>query len=81
MKKEEIKQKVTDIIVKVLGVAESNVHDDAHIENDFGADSLDVLEMTMEAEKEFHIVLPDEEIKKVNFVRDFVRLVERTING
>ena len=81
MKKEEIKQKVTDIIVKALGVAESDVHDDAHIENDFGADSLDVLEMTMEAEKEFRIVLPDEEIKKVNFVRDFVKLVERTING
>lgn len=76
MKKEEIKQKVTDIVVDVLGVEASEVQESSHIQNDLGADSLDVVELTMNVEKEFNIELGDAaEIEKIHTVGDLIEKV------
>jgi acyl carrier protein len=42
-----------------------------------GLDSLDVVELTMEVEKEYGIELPDLEIEKCYTLGDFIKLVER----
>ena len=76
MKREEIKQKVTDIVVDVLGVETSEVQESSHIQNDLGADSLDVVELTMNVEKEFNIELGDAaEIEKIHTVGDLIEKV------
>jgi acyl carrier protein len=76
MKKEEIKQKVTDIVIDVLGVEASEVQESSHIQNDLGADSLDVVELTMNVESKFNIELGDAaEIEKIHTVGDLIEKV------
>jgi acyl carrier protein len=76
MKKEEIKQKVTDIVIDVLGVEASEVQESSDIQNDFGADSLDVVELTMNVESKFDIELGDAaEIEKIHTVGDLIEKV------
>ena len=65
---EDLKQKVTEIIVKKLGVEESQVTEDASFTKDLGADSLDTVELIMEFEKEFDITIDDSEAEKIQTV-------------
>ena len=46
----------------VLGIAYSEIKDDAVLADDFGADSLDAVELVMELEHEFGISIPDEKM-------------------
>jgi len=64
----DIKQKVTEIVVKKLGVEESQVTETANFIKDLGADSLDTVELIMEFEKEFGITLADSEAEKIQTV-------------
>ncbi len=76
MKREKIKQKVTDIVVDVLGVEASEVQESSHIQNDLGADSLDVVELTLNVEKAFDIDLGDAaEVEKIHTVGDLIEKV------
>ena len=65
---EDLQQKVTEIIVKKLGVEESQVTEDASFTKDLGADSLDTVELIMEFEKEFDITIDDSEAEKIQTV-------------
>ena len=62
MKREKIEKKVNDVLNDVLGVAYSEIKDDAVLRDDFGADSLDAVEIVMALEKEFDISIPDEKM-------------------
>jgi acyl carrier protein len=64
----DLKQKVTDIIVKKLGVEESQVTDTANFTKDLGADSLDTVELIMEFEKEFDVTIEDADAEKIQTV-------------
>jgi len=71
----DYKQKVTEIIVKKLGVEESQITDSASFTKDLGADSLDTVELIMEFEKEFDISIDeadDEKIQTVGNVVDYL---------
>lgn len=76
MNKEEIKNKVKDIIVDKNGVDASEVTDTTNFETDLGMDSLDRVELIMEVEKEFGITIQDDEAEKVSNLSDCVTLVE-----
>lgn len=64
----DLKQKITEIIVKKLGVEESQVTEDASFTKDLGADSLDTVELIMEFEKEFDIMIEDNDAEKIQTV-------------
>ncbi len=64
--------KVKDIIEKELGVEREKLTDGASFIEDLGADSLDIVELVMEFEKEFNIDIPDEEAEKLRTVGDAV---------
>lgn len=63
-------QKVRDIIEKELGVEREKLTDQASFIEDLGADSLDIVELVMEFEKEFNIDIPDEDAEKLKTVGD-----------
>jgi acyl carrier protein len=63
-------EKVKDIIEKELGVEREKLTDSANFIEDLGADSLDIVELVMEFEKEFNIDIPDEDAEKLKTVGD-----------
>ena len=65
-------EKVKEIIVRELGVERDKLTDNASFIDDLGADSLDIVELVMEFEKEFNIDIPDEEAEKLRTVGDAV---------
>ena len=80
MNKEEIKNKIKDIIVEKNDVDASEVTDTANFETDLGMDSLDRVELIMEVEKEFGITIQDDEAEKVSCINDCVELAEKYDN-
>ena len=64
-----IEERVKEIIVKQLGVGESEVTLGASFINDLGADSLDTVELVMAFEEEFGLEIPDEEAEKLETVQ------------
>lgn len=59
---QEILDKTTAIIAGSLRLDRSKVTPDAHILNDLGAESLDLIEITMETESAFNISIPEKSI-------------------
>lgn len=65
MTKKEIRKKLINIIdVRFNPI--SKIKDTDNYLNDYGKDSLDTLEFGMDIEREFDIVLSDEEIKELS---------------
>ena len=79
MSSEEIYNKVKEIIVEQLGVAETAVALDASFIDDLGADSLDLVELIMGIEEEFNIEIPDGEAEKVVTVGDVVEYIKENV--
>ena len=76
MSSEEVFDKVKEIIVEQLGVAETAITPDASFIDDLGADSLDTVELIMEFEKEFGINIPDDQAEKITTVGDAISYIE-----
>ena len=62
---EEVFDKIKEIIVEQLGVAENSVTEEASFIDDLGADSLDIVELIMALEEEFDIEIPDTDAEKI----------------
>lgn len=77
----DIKQKVTEIVVKKLGVEESQVTETANFIKDLGADSLDTVELIMEFEKEFGITIEDSEAEKIQTIGDVVTFLSNKVGS
>jgi acyl carrier protein len=74
-------EKVKDIIVTELGVEREKLTDDASFIDDLGADSLDIVELVMEFEKEFNIDIPDEDAEKLRTVGDAIAYLNQKVAG
>jgi acyl carrier protein len=61
MTESEVFDKFAQIVARSLRIDASQVSVDAQL-NDLGAESLDLIEITMETESQFHIFLPDKSI-------------------
>lgn len=72
-----IERQVVEIIADEFSVDESEVTPNANLLLDFGADSLDVIELVMRAEETFEIEISDEDAARVKTVKDIVDLVTR----
>ena len=68
--------KVKEIIVDQLDVEEEKVVAGANIQDDLGADSLDVVDLVMSLEEEFDIEIPDEAVEGIKTVNDIVKYIE-----
>jgi acyl carrier protein len=72
-------EKVKDIIANELGVEREKLTNDASFTDDLGADSLDIVELVMEFEKEFNIDIPDEEAEKLRTVGDALNYLNEKV--
>lgn len=73
----EMKAKVVDIIANQLGVEKDIITPQAHVIDDLGADSLDVVELIMALEEAFDVEIPDEEAEKIRTVQDIYDYIEK----
>jgi acyl carrier protein len=72
MKKEEIFEKVKFSFEDYIGLDEDLIVNEANLKDDLGLDSLDVVELIMEYEKEFNISVPDEDIDNIKTIENIV---------
>jgi acyl carrier protein len=68
LSKEEVQDKVVNIVCGQLGTSQDKVKPETSFINDLGADSLDTVELVMEFEDEFEISIPDEDAEKIQSV-------------
>ena len=73
--------KIKDMIVDQLDVEADEVTMDANIQEDLGADSLDVFQIVMGIEDEFDIKIPAEKTEKIATVGEAVELIKEAVNG
>ena len=66
--REEIYERVKDVLVDQLGVEEGEVMEEASFQEDLDADSLDLVELIMELEDQFGIKISDEDAQRIQTV-------------
>jgi len=69
-------EKVRAIIVEQLDVEEEKVTLTANIQDDLGADSLDIVDLVMSFEEEFDTEIPDDQVENIKTVGDIVKFIE-----
>lgn len=69
-------EKVKNILAEQFDVEEDSITPETDIQQDLGADSLDVVDLLMSIEDEFEIEVPDEEIENIHTVEDLVSYIE-----
>ncbi|WML41605.1 acyl carrier protein [Neobacillus sp. OS1-2] len=69
-------EKLRPIIADQLGVKMENIKSEASFKDDFEADSLDMVNLTMEIEDEFSIEISDKVAAKLQTVGDVVHYIE-----
>ena len=67
------------IIAKSLGINQDSIKDESNFINDLGADSLNIVEIVMEIEDEYEILIPDEDVEQLNTVGDLKNYIKDNI--
>lgn len=69
-------EKVKVILAEQFDVEEDSITLETDMQDDLGADSLDVVDLLMSIEDEFEIEIPDEEIENIRTVGELVNYIE-----
>ena len=69
-------EKITEMIVERLDVEAGKVTRDTRFKEDLEIDSLDMFDLVMGMEDEFHIEIPSEELEKITTVGALVDYIE-----
>lgn len=72
----DIFEKVRALLADQFDIEEDKITLETNIENDLGADSLDVVDLVMSLEDEFSVEVPEEEIENLKTVDAVVKFVE-----
>ena len=74
-----VEEKVKNVIIEQLGVSADEVVPEASFVDDFGADSLDLVELVMVLEEEFGKEIPDEDAEKIQTVQDAINYIQNAL--
>ena len=72
--------KVKELISEQLDVKADDITEASNIQDDLGADSLDVYQIIMGIEEEFDIEIPAETAEQVTTVEDAVEMIKNAVN-
>ncbi|UOF94202.1 MAG: acyl carrier protein [Bacteroides sp.] len=75
-----LKSRILSIISNKLNLSIHSIKDDSNFINDLGADSLDIIEIIIDVEKELNIELKDSETEKIQKVSDLLKYVDNHIS-
>lgn len=69
-------EKVKAILAEQFDIDEDTLTADTDLQEDLGADSLDVVDLLMSIEDEFEVEIPDEEIENIRTLGELVSYIE-----
>ena len=69
-------EKIKAILSEQFSVEEKEITADTLLEDDLGADSLDVVDLLMTSEDDFEVEIPDEEVENIKTVGALVEYIE-----
>ena len=70
-------EKVKAILAEQFDVEVDSITAETTIQDDLGADSLDVVDLLMSIEDEFEVEVPDDEIENIKTVGNLVDFIEK----
>nr|YP_010903300.1 acyl carrier protein [Hypnea cornuta]WCH55753.1 acyl carrier protein [Hypnea cornuta] len=79
-KEQEIFVELKKIVIQELSVKPDQVKLESKFVDDFGADSLDMVELVLAIEEGFEIEVPDKEVAKIHNVGEAVELIYNIYN-
>ncbi len=71
-----ITDKVIEIVCDQLTLDRSQVTPESSFLEDLGADSLDIVQLIMALEEEYHLEISDEDAEKIRTLQDIVSYIE-----
>ena len=82
MKKEEIRQRVFNIVegLRTHWASTAEVTDSANLRDDLALESIDFLDLVLQTETMFHIKISPEEAKDLQLVSDVTAIVEKKLS-
>ena len=69
-------EKIKTILSEQFDVEEDNITTETTLQDDLGADSLDVVDLLMSIEDEFEVEIPDGEVENIRTVGSLVEYIE-----
>ena len=70
-----MEEKIKQLIEDKLGISPGDYRNDEKFIDDLGCDSLDMVDLIMECEKEFNISIPDDDVYRILTVQDLIDYV------
>jgi acyl carrier protein len=81
MEREQVVQKVSDIIRQVLMSKNLKIEPANNLADDLGMDSMGAVEFVNNVEDEYHISVTEEEMQQIKTVNDAVNLIFKKTNN
>ncbi len=75
MDRSKVEEVVKKVVAENLGAPMDKIQSTSHIQEDLGADSLDVVELVMALEEEFEMEITDEEAETLMTVEQIVDFI------
>ncbi len=69
-------EKLKKIIAEQLDIDAENITYESSLSEDFGADSLDLVDISMTIEDEFGVEFPEDALENISTVADLVKFIE-----
>lgn len=74
-----MEKRIKSIIANQLDVPYETISDDGNLIDDYGADSLDIVETALAIEDEYGITIPDRDVYSFVTVGDIIRYVKERV--
>jgi len=79
--KDEILERVTEVLVKSFEIDPAEIHLDSHVVDDLDLDSIDAIDLAVGLRERTGIDLAEEELKSIRVVQDIVELLRTKLPG